>query len=101
MIAIKALNENIDDSTKEDKGINKNQQQEATKEIMNSITQIINYYNGEDTIERVETPATKKYARKLLIKKFIKGLGVAGMFSLHVGGLILINLISKRLSPDI
>lgn len=100
MIAIKALNENIVDSNKEDKDKNQ-QQQEATKEIMNSITQMINYYNGEDTIERVETPTTKKYARKLLIKKFLKGLGVAGMFTVHVGGLLLINLISKRLSPDI
>ena len=100
MIAIKALNENIVDSNKEDKDKNQ-QQQEATKEIMNSITQMINYYNGEDTIERVETPTTKKYARKLLIKKLLKGLGVAGMFTVHVGGLLLINLISKRLSPDI
>ena len=98
MIAIKALKEH-----NENKGIKeeKYKETEIDRQMDDKITQMLNYYNGIDNVERIETPTTKKYARQLWLKKIKNGLSVTSIFAFHIGGLILMKTLSKLISPDI
>ena len=98
MIAIKALKEH-----NENKGIKeeKYKETEIDRQMDDKITQMLNYYNGIDNVERIETPTTKKYARQLWLKKIKNGLGVTSIFAFHIGGLILMKTLSKLISPEI